>query len=74
MTTEFLQPLIVCCGWQARAATGFSLFVKERFASAKVECGGVGTPHKLVMSRLSAQWAEQKSAAVTLGMGALRIG
>ena len=59
---------------QVRAATAFSLFVKDRFSAAKVECGGAGTPHKLVMSRLSAQWAEQKTAAATLDMSALHIG
>lgn len=44
-----------------RAAAGFSLFVKERFASTKAAMPA-GTPHKDVMKALSTQWKAEKEA------------
>jgi predicted SprT family Zn-dependent metalloprotease/ribosomal protein L19E len=48
---------------EEKKATAFSLFVKEHFGSVK-ERLPAGTPHKLVMKQLSAQW---KSGGGTAG-------
>ncbi len=63
-----LSRVSVCT--QPRQATGFSAFVKDNFESARKACGGAGTPHKAVMSRLADQWAQHKAMAA---MGAMHI-
>ena len=55
---------------QPRQATGFSAFVKEHFEATRKACGGAGTPHKTVMSRLAQHWAQHKA---TVAMASLNI-
>eukprot|EP00959_Pyramimonas_sp_CCMP1952_P215407 4506957-Pyramimonas_sp.AAC.1 len=57
--------LLVTCscaaGREVRSdpASGFSLFVKEHFASTKADLGPK-TPHKDIMSELSSKWKDMR--------------